>query len=626
MSGGASPQPRNPPSASQESPSDPPSRHMSSRSLNIPHPPISQNGSGKSTGNGQPQIMGPVAPGPRIEGPRSPPGKQSEFTNTAHVPCKFFRQGACQAGKACPFSHDLASTTDNVCKYFAKGNCKFGPKCANIHVLPNGQRVNYHKGGLGIGGGHLNIGGRVNPDAYHGQSSALTNSLYRANMIPPSPFGQPYSPFPNQDESFPQLGRRASMDMGVPAIDTNYASHPGSAYGSPRDDDLQTRMGLGLSAVPTKGLSVLDVPLPASFDSNGVSWIARHGPVAASVPSQFGLESPPQSLGMSKDGRTSEALKNLHSSAFGDDTRDRFNGIAASPPAPLADEYFGKRVMHSQRFAKQKIMSSSLPKSGLAIDKDWEADFTFEEDYLPDNLKELLTPQEKARRDSRNADEEGRPIHSGSGTPADSSKLGSPSNASPSRWGPLFQRQQREEEEKASRTSAFGHVGSPLRNSSLKVESLSNQRSVGRTTSGSGDGSPFLASPPRQSSMSIISQQLQRTRLSRAESSGSETSLHPAGSRLTSNPIGSARRADIDRQISSSSLGTNRFTTPIDEEQAEFVFRMEEEEDKEREREKRYSGGSAWSYASAARNENGTNGATTATRASGTDGMFAMGR
>jgi hypothetical protein len=42
------------------------------------------------------------------------------FVDTSHVPCKFFRQNTCQAGKACPFSHDPASTTDNVCKYFAK--------------------------------------------------------------------------------------------------------------------------------------------------------------------------------------------------------------------------------------------------------------------------------------------------------------------------------------------------------------------------------------------------------------------------------------------------------------------------------------------------------------------------
>ncbi|ELR03843.1 hypothetical protein VC83_04701 [Pseudogymnoascus destructans] len=584
-------------------------RHMSSGSLNIP------NGLGQPNGNGQSQAAGAMAPGGRFEGPRSPPGKQ----NTSHVPCKFFRQGACQAGKACPFSHDLLSTTDNVCKYFAKGNCKFGPKCANIHVLPNGQRVNYHKGGpIGIGG--LNLGGRVHPDQYHSQSSALTNSLYRANMGAQPPFGAPYSPFANQDEGFP----RGGMDIGVPTIDTSYASYPGSAYGSPRDDDLQSRFGLGLSPVPAKGLSVLDAPLPASFDSNGVSWIARHGPVAASVPSKFGLESPPPSLGFAKDGRTSEALKNLYSSAFGDDTRDSFHG-AASPPAPLADEYFGKRIMHSQRFARQKIMSASLPKAGLAIDKDWDNDFTFEEDYLPDNLKELLTPQEKARRGSRNAEEESRPVYSCNGTPDASSKFGSPSNASPSRWGPLFQRQQREEEEKVSRASVFGHVGSPLRNSSLSSASIP---AVSRSAAASGDASPYVASPSRQSSMSIISQQLQRTRLGRTESAGAETSLLPAVQRVTSNPIGAPTRPD--RAASGASIGASlaagRVNMPIDEEQGDFVFSMEEEEDKERESTKRGSGG-GWNYPVGARSPHRANGGRNGTTSGGgMEGMFGVTR
>jgi hypothetical protein len=468
----------------------------------------------------------------------------------------------------------------------AKGNCKFGPKCANIHVLPNGQRVNYHKGApLSIGNG-LNIGGRVNPGPpYHSQSSALTNSLYSANMVPPSPYGQPYSPFQSQDENFSPLGRRQSMDAGVPTIDTSYASHPTSAYGSPRDEDSINRL--------REGLHVLDAPLPASFDSNGISHIARYGQLAASVPSKFGLDSPTPSLGFAREGRTSEALKNLHSSAFGDDTRDRFNGVVGSPPAPLGEEYFGKRPMHSlsQRYAKTKIMSASLPKAGIAIDSEWDADFTFDDetDYLPNNLQDLLTPQEKARRGSRTAEEEGRPTHSGAVTPGDSSsKFGSPSNASPSRWGTLFSRQQREEEEKASRTSAFGHVGSPLRNSSLHLGSSPSTRPITRPApSSSGDASPYFASPPRQSSMSMIAQELQRTRLSAA---GGESGLH----QISRNNNSSVRRADIDRQVSSSSIGTGRFTTPIDEEQADFVFSMEEEEDKEREREKRNSGG--WSY------------------------------
>ncbi|QLQ81874.1 hypothetical protein HG537_0G01280 [Torulaspora globosa] len=60
----------------------------------------------------------------------------------AHVPCKFFKQGTCQAGDSCPFSHSLdASAADQTpCEYFRRGNCKFGSRCANAHVLP-GNRV-----------------------------------------------------------------------------------------------------------------------------------------------------------------------------------------------------------------------------------------------------------------------------------------------------------------------------------------------------------------------------------------------------------------------------------------------------------------------------------------------------
>lgn len=456
-----------------------------------------------------------------------------------------------------------------------------------------------------MGGAHLNIGGRLNTDLYHQQNSgsALTNGFIRANAVPPSPYG-PYLPYTNQDEHFPPLnGRHGSIDIPVPTIDTSYISHSTSQYGSPREEDVN-RLGLGLSPVPSKGLSVLDAPLPASFDSNGVSWIARHGPMASSVPSKFGIDSPPGSVGTLKDGRGSEALKSLHSSAFGDDTRDRFNGVAGSPPGP-SDEYFGKRIMHSQRFAKNKVMSASLPK---AVDQDWD-DFTFEEDLLPETLKDLMTPQEKARRGSRNADDGGRPSFSGAGTPgADSPlKFGSPSNASPSRWGPLFQRhqQQKEEEERAaaSRASAFGHVGSPLRNSSLHTGASPSSRPIARSTD-SPSSSAYLASPPRQSSMSIISQQLQRTRLARAESNGSDPGLHP-GNRVTSNPINSSSRSSLvgERQASSSSIGnggSGRFTTPIDEEQGEFVFDMEGVDEKNID--KRNSGG--WTYAGGTKSPN----------------------
>lgn len=183
--------------------------------------------------------------------------------------------------------------------------------------------------------------------------------------------------------------------------------------------------------------------------------------------------------------------------------------------------------------------------------------------------------------------------NSGTGTPEATSKYGSPSNASPSRWSLSFRGQQKDDEEKPSRASAFGHVGSPLRNSSLLGENTSASKVIARNAAT--ETSPWVSSPPRQSSASIISQQLSRTRLCRAESAGSDGGSLGA-SRVTSNPIGTGRRADFDRTISSSSVGTNRFTTPIDEsneEQADFVFRMEEEEDTEKR--KRDSGG-GWSY------------------------------
>jgi hypothetical protein len=393
-------------------------------------------------------------------------------------------------------------------------------------------------------------------------------------------YGFPGSP---NGEAFHTLDRRPSMDNGLPTIDTTY-SHTSSQYGSPREED-PSRLGLGLSPVAAKGLSVLDAPLPASFDSNGISNAARYpgGPWPSSVPSQFGLDSPSASLGAAKDGRTSEALKMLHHSAFGSNEHLNAAALAAaatgsSPPTQPPDEYFGRRQMHSSRFAKPpKMLSSSAPRAIIGgIDRDWESEFPFlEEDYLPDNLKDLLTPAEKARRGSRAADDDvnghrtngtapGSIGVSGACTPnaESTSKFGSPLAASPSRWGPLFQRQHEEHEAKkhaaAASAGAFGHVGSPLRNSSLSGEMMRPQTA---SRSGSLEG------------LSALSQQLQRTRI---DSNGGESPrLHPHLARSSNGRGG-------ERHVSSSSISSSaRYTTPIGEEDGEFVFSMDEEQERD---------------------------------------------
>ncbi len=275
---------------------------------------------------------------------------------------------------------------------------------------------------------------------------------------------------------------------------------------------------------------------------------------------------------------------------------------ASSPPTQPPDEYFGKRQMHSSRYAKPKMLSSSAPRAITgAIDRDWDTEFPFlEEDYLPDNLKELLTPAEKARRGSRAADDEvnghrgngaspGIIGASGTGTPnaEATSKFGSPLAGSPSRWGPLFQRQYEEHEAKkhaaAASAGVFGHVGSPLRNSSLSGD-IGRTKNVDRSDSIEGLGT--------------LSQQLQRTRIDGSEGESPRLRPHAHVSRPSNGRAG-------ERHVSSSSISSSaRYTTPIGEEDGEFVFSMDEdgERDSTIRAKKRSSGLGIWgsSYANIA--------------------------
>jgi len=423
-------------------------------------------------------------------------------------------------------------------------------------------------------GGQLHLGGRVDPQLYQQSDPALAHSLLaqQANGAP-LPFGHQ---IPNYSDRELALQQQQKMREDLPTIDTGYLSHPESKYGSPRDDTRNLISPIG-------HLSVLDAPMPASFDSQGISYIARHGAVAASVPSKFGLESSPNSLPV-KTALPTDAVRNLHSSVYGRESRTRGLDTGSSPPGS-GDEGFGQRIMHSQRITKPGIMSTSLPRArGYGTD-DWDDVFSFggEEDFLPTSLHDLLSPEAKMRRLSRTEQDSKshRESLSGIGTPADSaSKVGSPHNGSPSRYGALFARQRQEEANNSG--SAFGHVGSPLRSSSLHPLASPNLRA----TKTSDDMSPSFASPPRQSSMSMISQQLARAKLSSQapESSPNESSaynnnnLQPGLGRHPSSLSNLSNCA-----VSSGSIaGTGRI-----EEEQDGVFSMEDDADDHR---RRYSG------------------------------------
>ncbi|KAF7715097.1 Spindle poison sensitivity protein [Penicillium ucsense] len=494
---------------------------------------------------------------------RSPPNPSNK--NTKHVPCKFFRQGACQAGPACPFLHSTDAAIDYApCKYFAKGNCKFGSKCALAHILPDGRRVNRGAGGgaMGMGGSsHLNLGGRVNPQAYVNQDSALTNSvLSQQRMNGPDPRYPQQMPVQDESGFVPaqqqqqqqqqqsqQVGQSHTPYDGIPTIDTGLASPVGSKYGSPIDDP---RLPMSPSA---RHLTALDAPLPASFDSQGISHAARYGPVAASVPSKFGLDlaSPPaQRLGYMDPFRSTREI------SYADLRKPSFN-IGSSPPAP--EDVTSHRFLHSSRPVKPRMLSASVPRP-MGLD-DWDENFPMEEDYLPMNLHDdVLTPQEKLRRLSRTDHDPISSSHrdvSGLGMASTSfSKNGSPLASSPSRFGALFAKQRQSKEDGAI-GSSFPHIGSPLRESSLNPIGSPSLGPIGSRTSY--EGSPFISSPGRQGSMSMISEQL------------SGLSLHPGAVRRASNTPGR-----LDRNLSST-------TSKIEEEEpSDLVFSMEEEEGNKR--------------------------------------------
>ncbi|RMZ82695.1 hypothetical protein DV738_g1451, partial [Chaetothyriales sp. CBS 135597] len=392
-----------------------------------------------------------INPGqPGFDLARSPPGAPSK--NTKHVPCKFFKQGACQAGNACPFSHSLDPTTHQApCKYFMKGNCKFGAKCALAHYLPDGRRVNRSdlEAGMALGGVAFGRASRPEPMPF-------------PNLDEQSHFPNPFlsnPPFPLADtedaDAFPD---RYNQYTSLTPFDSALNSPPLSHYGSP--DTLLPRSPVD------KVRTALDAPLPQSFDSNGVSYIAKYGPLGQSAPDKFGMRSPGSSLSR----HISSPLDSLgfRSSQLGSNLRGA-SPLAASPQNN--EESIGQRIMHSQTISNSRVISASMPRSNGLVD--WHDPLDSEADLLPNSLHDdILTPQEKFFKRLSRPEQDGLAIPSGT-----ASKVGSPpASGSPSRFSHLWAEQREKKAAAATATvessnpTGFGHVGSPLQQSWMLTE------------------------------------------------------------------------------------------------------------------------------------------------------------
>lgn len=380
--------------------------------------------------------------------------------------------------------------------------------------------------------------GRSQPMPYPNPEAATSDrpqpqAPYTSDYFPnPSfPFGELEEPDAFQDR-YNQYHLSSNFDSAVNSPLT-------SQFGSPPNDSQFPKS-------PAENLrTALNAPLPQSFDGSGVSRIAQYGPLGQSVPDKFGLRSPAASS-LSRQLASPPEIS-LRSPNLGPSLRNA-SPLAASPQK--TEDSIGQRMMHSQKQTKPRMISASVPRSSLY--PDWEEGLGGEADLLPNSLHdEVLTPQEKMRRLSRPDQDLGSGMAIPSST---SSKVGSPPTAgSPSRFSALWA-EQREKKAAETTTTGLGHVGSPLRESWMPLESVAASRA-----------------PP----ISGISQAMAELHLTKSED---PTATRPqfGGFRYSSNPVGR-----FDRTISSPGLSAKR----IDEEGEGVFFPMDDDK----------RGGSMWS-------------------------------
>lgn len=270
--------------------------------------------------------------------------------NLSHVPCKFFRQGICQAGDSCPFSHNLDGSlgADKLpCKYFQKGNCKFGLKCALAHYLPDGTRVNSKNYGRKYYNNHNNNNNGNN----HNYNYNVTQSNSQPIDISTS------------------MRSSLSLDTSVNSNNLNTWSN-GSSF-------------------------TFNNTVPNSFGHNPISLTAP----SSSLTNNYNT-SPTGGIFNNVSNTTSPTTfynSSPSSNFFSNNQLMSPNGnsnfINISGNFPPSSS-FGKPTFGS-------YLQESL-KDSPVIEEDKKNDDIFEEDYVPASLGDIiLTPQELQRRDSR---------------------------------------------------------------------------------------------------------------------------------------------------------------------------------------------------------------------------------
>ncbi|KAG1835939.1 hypothetical protein DFJ58DRAFT_847272, partial [Suillus subalutaceus] len=324
----------------------------------------------------------------------SSPGLNPLFSSqrSPHVPCKFFKVGACTAGSSCPFSHNVQEPGQqkDVCAWFVKGNCKFGHKCALAHVLPGqmvAQKIVQKQGGV-----------KKDPHAHNGSGGAsaagnrfLSSSNFHAikgHNFPirprPTPQDTDFASFslPDDTEKLPAapLQRRPTPPLEPESPAAAQASEFKEDRKSPSPPTLPLSMPStrrsGLSHRPTDSadLGPIGSPPRGSLPRTGLANGFSPGTSPAAAPVSSTLPAQSQTVFQSYDAKPS-ILDPKHRS-----------GLAAS---------LGTWKTELGPVPSQVVNRGDGSLNMRGLDHEIAVEDEDLEEFLPSSLNDLLTPEER---------------------------------------------------------------------------------------------------------------------------------------------------------------------------------------------------------------------------------------
>lgn len=334
--------------------------------------------------------------------------------NLRHVPCKFFRQGICQAGSSCPFSHNLEGSlsADKLpCKYFQKGNCKFGLKCALAHFLPDGTRVNskslYRRSERDRA--HQQYLGSFSLSAENSQTGKPAFGGYTGNKGTTNSYTETFVPAATtaRSSSFSEaLAQSGSFldSLGLATYSDPFATLLSAGSGtysfqtveesSSEPIQISSHGSFQLLSYPGLGQSVAQSPFAMNMRTKSAGVGAFNEP-SSSLSQSISFKTQ-KSLAAVSPGRLS--ISSLTSSELN-------TGFSVQSPQSQFSTPYSKPFSRYQSSISPVntylLGHDALAADSAIVDNGSDDDNAFYEDYVPASLNLILTPQERQRRKSR---------------------------------------------------------------------------------------------------------------------------------------------------------------------------------------------------------------------------------